>query len=159
MIREAINLIIQNISLSEAEMAECMSEIMEGRATDAQIGAFLTALRIKGETVEEISGAVRIMREKATKIKAPQGVVDTCGAGGDMSNTFNISTTSAIVVSAAGVPVAKHGNRSVSSNSGSADVLEALGLKIDLMPEKVEKCLFEVGVGLFTVKISITSVE
>jgi len=147
MIREAINLIIQHISLSEAEMAECMSEIMEGRATDAQIGAFLTALRIKGETVEEISGAVRIMREKATKIKAPEGVVDTCGTGGDMSNTFNISTTSAIVVSAAGVPVAKHGNRSVSSNSGSADVLEALGLKIDLTPENVEKCLFETNFG------------
>jgi anthranilate phosphoribosyltransferase len=147
MIREGINLIIQNISLSEAEMAECMNEIMEGRATDAQIGAFLTALRIKGETVEEITGAAWIMREKATKIKAPEGVVDTCGTGGDMSNTFNISTTSALVVAAAGVPVAKHGNRSVSSKSGSADVLEALGVKIDLTPEKVEKCLFETNFG------------
>jgi len=84
---------------------------MEGRATDAQIGAFLAALRIKGETIEEITGAARIMREKATRIKAPEGVVDTCGTGGDMSNTFNISTTSAIVIAAAGVPVAKHGNR------------------------------------------------
>ncbi|HMK60879.1 MAG TPA: anthranilate phosphoribosyltransferase [Dissulfurispiraceae bacterium] len=147
MIREAINLVIQNISLTEAEMAECMQEIMEGRATDAQIGAFLTALRIKGETISEITGAARIMRDKATCIKAPEGVVDTCGTGGDMSNTFNISTTSAIVVAAAGVPVAKHGNRSVSSKSGSADVLEALGIKVDLTPEKVEKCLFETGFG------------
>lgn len=147
MIREAINIVIQNIGLSEAEMAECMTEIMEGRAADAQIGAFLTALRIKGETVDEITGAARIMREKATRIKAPEDVVDTCGTGGDMSNTFNISTTSAIVVAAAGVPVAKHGNRSVSSSSGSADVLEALGVKVDLAPEKVEKCLFETNFG------------
>lgn len=147
MIKEGINLIVGNISLSEAEMAECMTEIMEGRATDAQIGAFLAALRIKGETVEEITGAARIMREKATKIKAPEGVVDTCGTGGDMSGTFNISTTTAIVVAASGIPVAKHGNRSVSSQSGSADVLEALGIKIDLSPEKVEKCLFETGFG------------
>ncbi|MFA5353432.1 MAG: anthranilate phosphoribosyltransferase [Thermodesulfovibrionales bacterium] len=147
MIKEAISLIIQNISLSETEMAECMTEIMEGKATDSQIGAFLTALRIKGETVEEISGAVQVMREKAVRIKAPEGVIDTCGTGGDMSNTFNISTTTAIVVAAAGVPVAKHGNRSVSSRSGSADVLEALGIKIDLPPEKVEKCLSETNFG------------
>lgn len=147
MIREAINLLIQDIDLSEAEMAECMQEIMGGKATDAQIGAFLTALRIKGETVEEITGAARIMREKAAKIKAPEGVLDTCGTGGDMSHTFNISTTTAIVVAATGVPVAKHGNRSVSSQSGSADVLEALGIKIDLPPEKVEICLFETGFG------------
>ncbi len=147
MIREAINLIVSNINLSEAEMAECMKEIMEGKATDAQIGSFLTALRIKGETVEEITGAARIMREKATTIEAPEGVLDTCGTGGDMSHTFNISTTTAIVVSACGVPVAKHGNRSVSSQSGSADVLEALGVKIDLPPNKVEKCLLETGFG------------
>ena len=147
MIKEAINILINNISLSEDEMAECMNEIMEGRATDAQIGAFLAALRIKGETVDEITGAARIMREKAAKIKAPEGVLDTCGTGGDMSHTFNISTTVAIVAAAAGVPVAKHGNRSVSSKSGSADVLEALGIKIDLQSEKVEKCLFETGFG------------
>lgn len=147
MIKEAINLIIQDINLSEAEMAECMKEIMEGKATDAQIGSFLTALRIKGETIEEITAAARIMREKATKVKAPEGVVDTCGTGGDMSHTFNISTATAIVVASAGVPIAKHGNRSVSSRSGSADVLEALGVKIDLPPEKVEKCLFETGFG------------
>ena len=147
MIKEAINLIISNISLSESEMAECMTEIMEGRATDAQIGAFLTALRIKGETIEEITGAARIMREKATRIKAPEGVIDTCGTGGDMSGTFNISTTAAIVVAASGVPVAKHGNRSVSSRSGSADVLEALGINIELSPDKVERGLFETGFG------------
>jgi anthranilate phosphoribosyltransferase len=138
---------VQNISLSKEEMAECMNEIMEGRATDAQIGAFLTALRLKGETVEEITGAAAVMRQKATRIKAPEGVVDTCGTGGDMSNTFNISTTSAIIVAAAGVPVAKHGNRSVSSSSGSADVLEALGVKIDLTPDKVESCLAETSFG------------
>lgn len=147
MIKEAISIIIQNISLSESEMAECMTEIMEGRATDAQIGAFLTVLRIKGETIEEITAAARIMREKATKINAPEGVIDTCGTGGDMSGTFNISTTTALVVAASGVPVAKHGNRSVSSQSGSADVLEALGVNIELPPEKVEKCLFETNFG------------
>jgi anthranilate phosphoribosyltransferase len=146
-IKEAINFVIQNISLSEAEMAECMTEIMEGKATNSQIGAFLTALRIKGETIEEITGAARIMREKATKISAPEGVIDTCGTGGDMSGTFNISTVAAIVVAASGIPVAKHGNRSVSSQSGSADLLEALGVKIELPPEKVEKCLFETNFG------------
>jgi len=147
MIKEAVNILVSGMSLSEAEMAECMNEIMEGRSTDAQIGAFLAALRMKGETVDEITGAARVMREKAAKIKSPLGVLDTCGTGGDMSHTFNISTTVAIVVAAAGIPVAKHGNRSVSSKSGSADVLEALGIKIDLQPEKVEKCLFETGFG------------
>ncbi|HWR59902.1 MAG TPA: anthranilate phosphoribosyltransferase [Thermodesulfovibrionales bacterium] len=147
MIKEAINSLVQSIHLSEAEMAECMKEIMEGKCTDAQIGAFLTALRIKGETVEEITGAARIMRDKAATIKAPEGVLDTCGTGGDMSHTFNISTAAAIVTAAAGVPVAKHGNRSVSSRSGSADALEALGVKIDLSPDRVEKCLFETGFG------------
>lgn len=147
MIKEAINMLVNNIDLSEAETAATIKEIMEGQATDAQIGAFLTALRIKGETVEEIIGAARIMREKATTIQAPEGVLDTCGTGGDMSHTFNISTTTAFVVAGAGIPVAKHGNRSVSSQSGSADVLEALGVKIDLSPQNVEKCLFETGFG------------
>jgi anthranilate phosphoribosyltransferase len=147
MIKEAIKMLVSNINLSESEMAGCMKEIMEGKVTDAQIGAFLTALRIKGETVEEITGAARIMREKATAVKAPEGVLDTCGTGGDMSHTFNISTTTALVVAGAGVPVAKHGNRSVSGQSGSADVLEALGVRIDLPPEKVEKCLFDTGFG------------
>lgn len=147
MIKEAIHLLVQHIDLSESEMAGCMKEIMEGNATDAQIAAFLTALRIKGETVDEITGAVRVMREKVASIKAPEGVLDTCGTGGDMSHTFNISTATSLVVAASGVPVAKHGNRSVSSRSGSADVLEALGVKIDLTPEKVEICLSETGFG------------
>ncbi len=147
MIKEAINMVVNKIGLAEPESAECMREIMEGAATDAQIGAFLAALRMKGETDEEITGAAKMMRAKAATIKAPEGVLDTCGTGGDMSHTFNISTTTALVVAGAGVPVAKHGNRSVSSRSGSADVLEALGVKIDLAPEKVEKCLFETGFG------------
>lgn len=147
MIKEAIHMLVDKIDLSEKEMAECMEEIMDGKATDAQIGALLTALRVKGETVAEITGAAKIMRRKATAIRAPEGVLDTCGTGGDMSHTFNISTTTAFVVAGAGVPVAKHGNRSVSSRSGSADVLEALGVRIDLPPEKVEQCLFETGFG------------
>jgi anthranilate phosphoribosyltransferase len=146
-IKEAIDMLVTGMDLSEGEMAECMKELMEGRATDAQIGAFLTALRLKGETVSEITGAAMIMREKAATIRSPAGALDTCGTGGDMAGTFNVSTTTAIVVSSCGVPVAKHGNRSVSSRSGSADVLEALGVKIDLPPGKVEKCLFETGFG------------
>ena len=147
MIKEAINLVVGGIDLSEAEMAECMKEIMEGRAAESQIGALLTGLRMKGETVAEITGAARIMRDKAARINAPEGVLDTCGTGGDTSHTFNISTTTALVVAATGIPVAKHGNRAVSSRSGSADVLEALGVKIDLEPARVEKCLFETGFG------------
>ena len=147
MIKEAIKIITEGINLSEKEMIEAMRDLMEGKATDAQIAAFLTALRIKGETVEEITGAAKVMREKAATIKAPDHTVDTCGTGGDMAHTFNISTTAAIVAAACGVPVAKHGNRSVSSRSGSADVLEALGIKIDLEPQKVEKCLDVTGFG------------
>jgi len=147
MIKEAINVMVQGIDLSDAEMSQCMSEIMEGKTTEAQIASFLTALRMKGETVDEITAAARIMREKATRISAPEGVLDTCGTGGDMSHTFNISTTVALVVAACGVPVAKHGNRSVSSRSGSADLLEALGMNINLSPPAVEKCLFETGFG------------
>ncbi len=147
MFKDIINSLVQGKDLSENDMTDIMREIMEGRATDAQIASFLTALRIKGETVEEITGAAKVMMEKATKINAPKYTVDTCGTGGDMAHTFNISTTSALVVAACGVPVAKHGNRSVSSRSGSADVLEALGVKIDLEPKKVEKCLESTGFG------------
>lgn len=147
MIKEAIKLSVEGNDLSEEQMTAAMRDIMEGKATDAQIGAFLTALRMKGETVEEITGAAKVMREKVTGIKAPAYTVDTCGTGGDMSHTFNISTTTALVVAACGVPVAKHGNRSVSSSCGSADVLEALGIKIDLEPRKVEKCLEQTGFG------------
>lgn len=147
MIKEAINSLIQGEDLSEGNMVSVMNEIMEGKSTDAQIASFLTALRLKGETVEEITGAAKVMREKVSRIKAPALTVDTCGTGGDLSHTFNISTTTALVVASCGVPVAKHGNRSVSSKSGSADVLEALGIKIDLEPMKVEKCLESTGFG------------
>ena len=147
MIKEAIKMLTQSIHLSENEMIEAMNDIMEGRSTDAQTASFLTALRINGETIEEITGAAKVMREKASKIKAPENTVDTCGTGGDMAHTFNISTTAAIIVAAAGIPVAKHGNRSVSSSCGSADILEALGVKIDLSPQKVERCLEETGFG------------
>jgi len=147
MIKEAIKLSVEGNNLSESQMIGAMRDIMEGNASDAQIGAFLTALRMKGETVEEITGAAKVMREKVAAIKAPAYTVDTCGTGGDMSHTFNISTTSAIVVAACGIPVAKHGNRSVSSSCGSADVLEALGIKIDLEPAKAEKCLETTGFG------------
>ena len=147
MIRQALSMLTTNVDMSEDEMSVCIEEIMEGRATPAQIGAFLTGLRMKGETVDEITGAARAMIKKAVAIKAPEGTLDTCGTGGDMSGTFNVSTISGLIVSACGVPVAKHGNRSVSSSTGSADVLEALGVKIDLPPEKVEKSLFETGFG------------
>ncbi|MEK6655255.1 MAG: anthranilate phosphoribosyltransferase [Thermodesulfobacteriota bacterium] len=148
MIREGIAKAVRGEDLREAEMMAVMTEVMEGAATPAQIAAFMTALRIKGETVEEVTGAARIMRQKATRIDARSSVVvDTCGTGGDGSNTFNISTTTAFVVAAAGFTVAKHGNRAVSSGCGSADVLEALGVKIDAAPEIVEECLQEIGIG------------
>ena len=148
MIKEAISATIKGANLSEADMINVMNEIMEGEASPAQIGAFLTALRIKGETVEEITGAAKVMREKALKINVPKTkVVDTCGTGGDESFTFNISTASAFVAAGAGITIAKHGNRSVSSKSGSADVLKALGVDIEAGVEKVEKCLSDIGIG------------
>ncbi|UCD66861.1 MAG: anthranilate phosphoribosyltransferase [Deltaproteobacteria bacterium] len=153
MIREAISRVIERKDLDEKQMVEVMNEIMSGEATPAQIGSFITALRMKGETIEEISGAAMVMREKATRISTGVNVdkgeilVDTCGTGGDSSGTFNVSTTTAFVVAAAGIPVAKHGNRSITSSCGSADVLEALGVNLDLSPEKVGNCVKEVGIG------------
>jgi anthranilate phosphoribosyltransferase len=148
MIREAIAKIVRGENLQETEMMTVMTEVMEGTATPAQIASFMTALRLKGETVEEVTGAARIMRGKATRIDARSSVVvDTCGTGGDAMNSFNISTTTAFVVAAAGLTVAKHGNRAVSSGCGSADVLEALGVKIDAPAEVVEECLQQVGIG------------
>ena len=126
---------------SEEEMVTCMSEIMDGQWTDAQISSFLTGLSARGETVEEITGAARVMREKALPISAPDGAVDCCGTGGDKSGTYNISTAVAIVAAACGVPVAKHGNRSASSKSGAADVLEALGINLDVPQDKLEGAL------------------
>lgn len=155
MIREALSKVVQGKDLQESEMMETMTEIMEGQATPAQIGAFITALRMKGETVEEVTGAARIMRRKATRIDARSSViVDTCGTGGDGRNTFNISTTSAFVVAAAGLTVAKHGNRAVSSGCGSADVLEAIGVNIEAPPDVIEECLQQIGIGfLFAPKL------
>ena len=148
MIKEAIAKVVNSEDINESQMMEVMDEVMEGKATPAQIAAFMTGLRIKGETVEEVTGAARIMRRKATRIDArSQVIVDTCGTGGDGMKTFNISTTAAFVVAAAGLTVAKHGNRAVSSGCGSADVLEALGVKIDAKPEIIEECIHQIGIG------------
>ena len=134
-------------SLSEAEAEAAFDIIMSGNATPSQMGAFLMALRVRGETVDEITGAARMMRAKAVAIDAPPGTIDTCGTGGDGSGSFNISTASALVVAGCGVPVAKHGNRALSSKSGSADVLTALGVNIDADLAVVRRCLWEIGIG------------
>src|SRR3990170_1227853 len=148
MITDAIKKVVEGQDLSRAEAAAAMNEIMSGEATDAQIAALITALRMKGETVDEISGFAEVMRDKAVSIKPKtRDVVDTCGTGGDVSHTFNISTTAAFIVAAAGVPVAKHGNRSVSSACGSADLLEALGGNIEGSPATVTGAIDEVGIG------------
>lgn len=153
MIKEAIAKVVALGHLSEAEMIGVMQEIMSGEATPAQIGAFITALRMKGETIDEIVGAVKVMREKATFIDTGvntaggEVLMDIVGTGGDGSGSFNVSTTTSFVVAAAGVPVAKHGNRAVSSHCGSADVLEALGVDLSMSPEKVSACVREVGIG------------
>ena len=155
MIKEAIDKAVRKINLPETEMMAAMEEIMGGEATPAQIGSFITALRMKGETVEEVTGAARIMRQKATRINAcATTIIDTCGTGGDKLNTFNISTTTAFVAAAAGLIVAKHGNRAVSSGCGSADVLEALGVNISVDQEIVEECIQQIGIGfLFAPKL------
>src|SRR5512143_3026941 len=162
MIKKAIAKVVELVNLTEAEMIDVMDQIMSGEATPAQIAAFITALRMKGETIAEITGAARVMRDKVTPIRVGrnildidrddinldrESILDTCGTGGSGTNTFNVSTTVAFVVSACGVKVAKHGNRSVSSCCGSADVLEALGVNLDITPESVEKCIAEIGIG------------
>lgn len=162
MIKQAIAKVVEQTNLSEGEMIEVMNQIMSGEATPAQIGAFITALRMKGETVEEITGAARVMRERATPIRVGKGVVDidrddinidretildVVGTGGDCTFSFNVSTCVSFVVSACGVKVAKHGNRSVSSICGSADVLEKLGVNLDITPETVETCINRIGIG------------
>ena len=133
--------------LSEAEAEAAFEIIMSGNATASQMGGLLLAMRVRGETVDEITGAARIMRSKAVAITAPPGTVDTCGTGGDGSGTFNVSTAAALVLAGAGVPVAKHGNRALSSRSGSADVLTALGVNIDCDMAIVQRCLDEIGIG------------
>ena len=162
MLKQAIQKVVNRSNLTEEEMEAAMEVIMSGQATPAQIGAFITALRLKGETVEEITGAARVMRRKATRIRVDndqinidrdeinldlETIVDTCGTGGDGTNTFNVSTTTAFVVAGCGLRVAKHGNRSVSSLCGSADVIQSLGVNLDVPPDVVEKCLNEVGIG------------
>jgi anthranilate phosphoribosyltransferase len=147
MIREAIAALVDGRSLVEAEAAAVMEEIMSGEATPAQFGAFVTALRLKGETVDEIAGMARVMREKARRVHVEGVLLDTCGTGGDARGTFNVSTAAAFVAAGAGARVAKHGNRAMTSRCGSADVLEALGARIDLSPEQVKACLEETGVG------------
>ena len=152
-IKQAINRVVAGGNLAEAEMVTVMNEIMGGSATDAQIGSFITALRMKGETLDEIVGAVRVMRDKATFVDTGidtgggQVLMDIVGTGGDGSGTFNVSTTTAFVVAAAGIPVAKHGNRAVSSHCGSADVLEGLGVNLGLSAEQVATCVRSVGIG------------
>ena len=144
----AIRSVTERRDLPEADMIEVMRLIMTGEATPAQIGGFLIGLRMKGETVDEITAAARVMRELATPVPVSgEHLVDTCGTGGDGASTFNISTASAIVTAAAGARVAKHGNRSVSSSCGSADVLEAAGVNLDLGAEQVARCVDEIGVG------------
>ncbi len=148
MIKEAIYKTANHIDLGESEMMVVMDDVMEGKTTPAQIASFMTALRMKGETVDEVTGAAKIMRKKAARIDAQSSIiVDTCGTGGDGKNTFNISTTAAFVVAAAGITVAKHGNRAVSSSCGSADVLEALGVNISASHDVVEECIQQIGIG------------
>lgn len=153
MIREAIGKVVAGIDLDEQQMIEVMQEIMNGEATDAQISSFITALRMKGETIDEIVGAVRVMREKATFVDtgvdtaAGDILMDIVGTGGDASGTFNVSTTTSFVVAGADIPVAKHGNRAISSKCGSADVLEALGVDLSMPAERVGECVRKVGIG------------
>ncbi|HDP70305.1 MAG TPA: anthranilate phosphoribosyltransferase [Actinobacteria bacterium] len=148
MIVDAIKKLIEKKDLTREESRAVMEEIMSGKAHDAQIGSFLTALRMKGETVDEFTGFAETMIAKVTSVRTSHKfVVDTCGTGGDSSGTFNISTTAAFVAAGTGVFIAKHGNRSVSSRCGSADVLEALGVCIELDPQRVAKCVDEVGIG------------
>lgn len=148
MIRESIAKLVENQPLTHEEAHATLREIMDGEATPAQIASFITALRIRGETPEVIAGSAKAMREHFTSVHAPAGaVVDTCGTGGDGAHTFNISTAAAFVAAGAGALVAKHGNRSVSSKSGSADVLEALGVNIGVAPSVMERCLETVGIA------------
>ncbi len=147
MIQEAISSVVSGHHLSAEEATQVMEEIMTGEATPAQFGAFVTALRLKGETPDEIAGMARVMREKALRVQSDGDLVDTCGTGGDGSHTINVSTIAAFVTAGAGLKVAKHGNRAITSACGSADVMEAAGVKVDLGPEAVEQCIRDVGIG------------
>ena len=148
-INQAIKAVIEKKNLNESDMHDVMNSIMTGQTTDAQIGAFLVGLSMKGETIEEITASAKVMRSLATpvEIKSNKYLVDTCGTGGDGLGLFNISTASAFVVAAAGGKVAKHGNRSISSKSGSADVLESAGVNLNLSPSRISECIAQIGVG------------
>ena len=146
-LRPVLRKVAAGQTLTESEAAEAFETIMSGGATEAQIGALLMGMRARGETVDEITGAARAMRARAVKVRAPEGAIDTCGTGGDAKGTHNISTCAAFVVAGAGVPVAKHGNRSISSRSGSADVLAALGVNIECAPEAIARCIEGSGLG------------
>lgn len=159
MIQQAIHDVMEGKDLSFDMMKQVMEEMMEGTATQAQMGALLAALRMKGETVEEITACATVMREKGLKINPVREVIDIVGTGGDEVGTFNISTTAAFVVAAGGVPVAKHGNRSVSSKSGAADVLERLGARLDLTPQQSEKVLEETGICFLFAQVYHSSMK
>ena len=147
-IKNALKLLINRQDLTSQQMIAVMQQIMTGKATPSQIGGFLVALQMKGETIAEITAAAQVMRSLATPVDmGSDNLVDTCGTGGDGARTFNVSTASAFVVAAAGAKVAKHGNRSISSSSGSADVLEAAGVNLDISPQQVKNCINTVGVG------------
>jgi anthranilate phosphoribosyltransferase len=134
-------------ALSRDESSRAFDRMMSGEATPSQMGAMLMAMRVRGETVDEITGAASTMRAKMTKVAAPPGAIDVVGTGGDASGSYNVSTCAALIVAGAGVPVAKHGNRALSSKSGAADVLGALGVKIDLRPDEITRCIYEAGIG------------
>ncbi len=152
-IQQAISLLIEQQDLNAEQMRQCMKTIMTGGATDAQIAGFLVALRLKGETVDEITAAAQVMRELSAKVDVGGKTLDTCGTGGDGAGIFNVSTAVSFIAAAAGIKVAKHGNRSITSSSGSADLLENAGVNLDLSPEQVAKAIQEVGVGfMFAVK-------
>lgn len=154
-IKEALNRVVNQLDLSTAEMQDVMRQIMTGQCSDAQIGAFLMGMRMKSETIDEIVGAVAVMRELASQVALPdlRGVVDIVGTGGDGASIFNVSSASAFVVAAAGGKVAKHGNRAVSGKSGSADLLEAAGIHLNLAPEQVARCIETVGVGFMFAQV------
>src|SRR5712664_1710083 len=170
-ITEAVRALVDRRDLTRIEAAAAMEAIMTGAATGAQIGAFLTALRMKGETVEELIGFAQVMRQKVVRIRARgddvagisgtdrEMLIDTCGTGGDATGTFNVSTATAFVVAGAGLRVAKHGNRSVSSLCGSADVVETLGISLELPPDKVTRCLEEVGIGFLYAPLLHTAMK
>src|SRR5687767_15717024 len=146
-LKSIIGKVATGATLSRDEAASAFDRMMSGEATPSQMGGLLMALRVRGETVEEITGAVTAMRAKMLKVDAPPDAIDVVGTGGDASGSFNISTCAAFIVAGAGVPVAKHGNRALSSRSGAADVLGALGVKIDLRPDEITRCIYEAGIG------------